>query len=428
MKRTLFNLVASAAVLGLSWLAPHSPFKVTLETPTPTPAARLEQPPATEVMVPTVEVATPEPSKHGELYFTLVGFDQNRRLVRLPGECVVGLNPCPAPEVLPTPFSLNDVFTNISRSIIWSRDGRLGAVVVHPEDELSRGRTKEELDQLMTQSPADLQTSDSSLYLFDAENDQWRELVRMERKFIYTPVWSADGQWLAFAVRRSMWAFHPLDPDDGIYVVRPDGSQLKQLAAMDASPLGWVGNSVAVIHTLQPYPAIGYAIELLDMDGRVTTLFNSSRKAYYALAPDGGSLLVTDAQGESDNSPQKSVELLALDGSVTHSFGVFNNMTASIYAADWSRDSSQIAFASLRRVYVAPRQGEPAQVYAADDSLVEPRISALQFSPDQQYLLMDVYDGLVKLVVVALDSGQAAELVWEGMNSDEQPAFFSWRP
>jgi len=452
MKRSIINLIASALLLGLGWLVPHSPLIITLETPTPTlaPVFAAESSPtplpaSTAIPTPTIApvfaaesspmplptstaIPTPARDPFGELYFTLVSFDRSPRLVRLPGACVVGHSDCPEPEWVQTPFDMKDVFTNVPKGLAWSRDGKFGVLVTHPEDELSRGRTKEELNQLKTQSPADFQVSTSTIYLFDAETGTWSELYHAERKFIYTPVWSADGQWLAFTVRSSVWAIHPLQAEDGVYVIHPDGSGLKQLAAVDATPLGWVGSSVAVQRTVSPYPAVDYAIEMLALDGQVTSLFASTRMAAYNLAPDGGALLVTDMQGENIGGPQKSVDLLALDGSITHPFGIYNNWTQSIWVTAWASDSSQIAFANLRRAYVAPRNGNPREVYLADDTYVEPSFWNMQFSPDQKSLLMDVYDGTPRLVVISLESGRSTVLTWKGMNSDEQPSNFSWRP
>jgi hypothetical protein len=426
MKRSLLTLIASALLLGMGWLVPHSPFSVALEMSTPTPARVFA--PASSPTPASTDIPAPPPDPFGELYFTLVSFSESSRLVRLPGACVAGQSDCPEPEQIRTPFDLKDVFTNVPKGLAWSRDGKFGVLVTHPEDELSRGRTLDELNQLKTQSPADFQVSTSTIYLFDAETDTWRDLYHAERKFIYTPVWSADGQWLAFAVRSSVWAIHPIQADDGIYVIHPDGSGLKQLAAVDATTLGWVGSRVIVQHTVDPYPAIDYAIEMLALDGQVTPLFASTRMAYYNLAPDGGALLVTDGQGERSGGPQKSVDLLALDGSITHSFGIYNNMTQSIWTTAWSSDSSQIAFANLRRAYVAPRNGDPREVYLADDTYVEPSFWNMQFSPDQKSLLMDVYDGMPRLVVVSLESGQSTVLTWKGMAPEEQATNFSWRP
>lgn len=435
MKRSVINLIASALLLGLGWLVPHSIFSVSLETPTPEPVASPLEPDSASPAEAT-PTSTPFPTQApvpardplGELYFTLVGFDQAPRLVRLPGSCVTGLEACPEAESVPMPFALKDAFSNAPGGLVWSRDGQYGLLVTHPEDELSRGRTREELELLKTQSPADFEISPSVIHLFDAASDNWREVYRAERKYIYTPVWSADGQWLAFAVRGSVWGFHPIQEDDGIYIIHLDGSGLQQLGNFDASILGWIGNSLAIRRNIQPYPALGYAIEMLTLDGQLKPLFESSRLAFYNLSPDGGALLASDAQGETGGSPQKGVNLLALDGSITHSFGLFNNLTASIWVSAWSNDGSQVAFANLRRVYVAPRDGEPREVYMADDTFVEPSFWQMEFSPDQKTLLLNVYDGIPKFVTVSLETGQAATLTWPGMKDDEQPVNFSWRP
>lgn len=444
MKRLFVNLSVSVLLLVLGVLVPHSIFQVTLEVPAPTSTAAFVEnhtapvipallQPLTSASVSPVDATpaalpVPERDPLGELYFTIQGYNQPARLVRLPGSCVVGLQACPAAETVTTPFAMKDVFTTVSRGIAWSRDGQFGVLVVHPEDELSRGRTAEELAQLETQSPADFDVATSTIYLFDAATDAWRAIYQAERKFVYTPVWSADGQWLAFMVRSSVWAFHQFQDDDGVYVIHPDGTGLQQLSSMDAIALGWIGNSIALQRNTVPYPAIDYAIEMLSLDGQVTSLFKSDRIAYYNLAPDGGALLVSDMHSPLFGSPQKAVDLLALDGSVVHSFGYFNNLSGSIWAISWSRDSSQVAFANLRRVYVARRDGEARQIFQADDTYVEPSIWNTEFSPDQEYLLLDVYDGIPKMVVVSLETGQATTLTWEKTLDGEQHSRFSWRP
>lgn len=127
--------------------------------------------------------------------------------------------------------------------------------------------------------------------------------------------------------------------------------------------------------------------------------------------------------------PQKAVDLLALDGSITHPFGVFNNRTSPISGSTWSSDGSLIAFASQRRAYVATRDGLPREVYAAADaSVADPSITNIEFSPDGKYLLLDVYDGLVKLVCVSLADGQTSTVQWLDKDEMQQPSDFSWRP
>jgi dipeptidyl aminopeptidase/acylaminoacyl peptidase len=478
MKRSLMSLIVSALLLGLGWLVPHSTFDVDLETPTPLPSATLasssSETVATNSNTPT-SMPTPieEHDPYGELYFTIIkpkeyappatpppGVDESvLRLARLPGSCVVGLVVCPAPEIVPTPFDMKDVLANDSDSgaLTWSPDGRYGMIVVHPPDDYTRGWTNEGWEQYKKSDLKDLQISPSTLYLFDAENDTWSEIYRADRKFFYSAYWSPDGQWIAFTVGSEMGFFHPSQADDGFYVVRADGSGLQQLGGLEGNReiLGWVGNSILLRRFLNPGSFLNrgspidfsHIVEKLNFDGQVTTLFESSRLVNYVLAPDGGSLLAADSVTREGGGPDKTINVLALDGSVIHSFGTVENFSSSIFPFVWSPDGSQVAFANLRRLYVAPRVSQldlPAdtfgippdtrEVYVADDTYTSPNYMDLQFSHDNKYLLIEVYEGFTHFVVVSLESGQSTPLaiphmdpfVWDDDYLGD-PSFFSWR-
>ena len=466
MKRSIFSLIASLFLLGLGWLLPHSVFNVSIETD-PTPASVLPadfpskslpaSTDAPEVSPVPTGIPTPEHDPYGELYFTVItskeyippaeppaGIDESTaRLARLPGSCVVGLIECPELETVQTPFNMKDVFRADGGGLIWSSDGRYGLLVTHPEDELSTGKTKDELAQLANQSPADFEISPSTLYLFDAQLNTWQEVYSAERKFFLTPTWSPDGQWIAFQVLSSIWAFHPSQSDDGIYLVHPDGSGLQQLSSVSASIHGWIGNSLLLQQRQGLYPAPQYTFELLALNGEIKPLFTSTRQAFYNLAPAGGVLLAVDALGEINNTPTKSVDVLALDGSVIQTFGSFSSYTSGIYPLAWSPDASLVAFANQRRVYIGARaaqsampgglsdfpvEGSVREVYIADDTYVEPSFWNFQFSNDNRYLLMHVYDGIPHFVAVALETGQAIPLEIKGLTSSEQAGSFSWRP
>jgi hypothetical protein len=467
MKRSLLNLLISVILLGLGWVVPHSLFSVTLETApasapvlvgepsvAPTPAA----PGAQTVSPDPTDIPAPMGDPYGEFYFTIVTpkeyyppaeppaeiiDESTHRLARLPGSCVVGLAECPAAETVETPFNMKDVYMTDGAGLVWSRDGRYGLLVTHPEDQLSAGKTKEELEKIRQQSPAEYEISPSTIYSFDAQSNTWQVVYRTGRKFIYSPAWSPDGQWIAFQVLSSVWAFHPAQADDGIYVVHPDGSDPHQLNSGSASIHGWIGNSLLLRRVKGLYPALDYTVEMLTLEGEIKPLFESSRMAIYALAPDGGALLAAAAQGETAGSPVKAVDVLALDGSVIQTFGTFSNHSASVYPLAWSRDAAQVAFANMRRVYVGTRAAQPAlpgggaglpadgtvrEVYAADDTYVEPSFWNFQFSSDNKYLVMDVYAGIPQFVTVSLETGKAIPLEIKGMESGEQASSFSWRP
>ena len=106
-----------------------------------------------------------------------------------------------------------------------------------------------------------------------------------------------------------------------------------------------------------------------------------------------------------------------------------------------------MAFANLRRLYVAPRVSQldlsgdtfgigpdAREVYLADDTYIPPSYMDIQFSHDSKYLLMQVYEGFTHFVVASLETGQSTPLaiphmdpfVWDD-NYLGDLSFFSWR-
>jgi len=469
MKKILYTLLSAGTLLVANLFASNGTFQVGVESPTPPPTPTLIQLPDMETTpvdgptpIPTLAPAEEAGDPYGELYFSVIVPDFASqpdpnipidkfitRLVRLPGSCVVGLIECPAPENVPTPFDMQNVLATDSDSgaLTWSPDGRYGVITVHPPDDLTKGWPVEEWEQFKTRRLEDLNISPSTLYLLDAENDTWRDLYHAERKVFYSSHWSPDGQWIAFTVASSMLTIHPFQADDGVYIVHPDGSGLQRLGGQGYI-LGWVGDSIIMRRFLDPASgSFEHVVEKLTFDGQVTKLFQSSRLANYALAPDGGSLLAADSTTRYGGSPHRAVDVLALDGSVIHSFGTFSNTSSSVYPFTWSPDGTQVAFANLRHLYVAPRVGQsnlPADtfgigpdtraVYLADDTFMTPHYTDLQFSRDNKHLLMLVYEGFTHFVVVSLETGQAAPLTIPHLdpfvvddNYLGDPMFFSWR-
>jgi hypothetical protein len=254
MKRILYTLLAAVSVLLGNYFFSNGTLEANVETPTPIPPSiEMGGTPENVAVLPAptsmpMPVETRDP--YGDLYFTIITpkeyyppetpppyIEATYRLARLPGSCVVGLTECPEAQTVQTPFDMKDVYANDSSGIVWSPDGRYGLLVTHPEDELSIGKTKEELEKIRKQSPSEFKVNPSTLHKFDAETGVWSEVHRAGRKFFSAPHWSPDGQWIAFGVTNSPWAFHPLDADDGVYIVHPDGSDVKQVSTVHANIL-----------------------------------------------------------------------------------------------------------------------------------------------------------------------------------------------
>jgi hypothetical protein len=440
MKRSFVNLIATVLLLGISWLVPHSVFSVKLETPGSAESASVPHtpsvdtstvPPAPTAETPTgqlpavTEAAGPQRDPLGELYFTVSGFEQPTHLARLPGSCVVGKIECPTAETVFTPFDVAEMVGGL----IWSPDGKTALALTHAPDDLNKGMTKEELEQLEKTSREDYRVLPSVLYLFDAETGEWSELYRLENKFITSPFWSRDGQWIAFQVRNSPWVMHPILGDDGIYVIHSDGTGAQQLNNKEAVILGWIGSSILYqsFENTRAFPN-PYQVEMLGLDGLVKMLFASERAAYYHLSPEGSIFVVADAHVENQATPLKAVDLLALDGNSIHSFGVYGNTYSSIWPVVWSPDGLQVAYCNLAKVYLAMRDGEPRQIFEAENPYGEPRVWNILFSPDSKYLLIEAYDGMPYATSISLEDGQENRLAWAGMDSDDQTHNLTWRP
>jgi Tol biopolymer transport system component len=89
------------------------------------------------------------------------------------------------------------------------------------------------------------------IYVVDVASDTERQITQgFSARF---PVWSPQGDWVAFVTKES-----------GLYIVRPDGSELQQLAdeaASDQSPTWSPDGEMAAFINLN------YEISIVDLDG-----------------------------------------------------------------------------------------------------------------------------------------------------------------
>jgi hypothetical protein len=282
------------------------------------------------------------------------------RLVRLPASCVIGASDCPEAEIIETPVGL----TSSLQPLIWSPT-RSEAAWSYPVNADARIWT---------------------LYLFDALDKSWREVVQMDR-YMDPPMWSRDGTWLAFRAQ---------DGNGGseVYAIRRDGSDLKKLTASDKLPAegrpyvmdSWLGENVVL---RSDKPGQTGTIYLMRVgDGFVKPLFDALlTKAPFLESPDGTLLAYVDYDY---NSQKQVVKIITPDGKTLHDLAVF--ASGSVMGLSWSPDGSQLAFIhqpdNTASIYVIDSDGRNLrQVYMSTTDV------HFVFAPDGKYLLVQTIDG-----------------------------------
>ncbi len=315
------------------------------------------------LLTPTAVVPTPSNSADplGQVYFFI--FDHNyghetTQLVRLPGSCVTGRSACPEPANIPTPVPFNFSLT----PLVWSPGGKLAALA-YP---VSNDKTV--------------------LSIFEPVGRSWTSLT--EFNFIDPPMWSPDGNWLAFREQDGQGG-------EDIYAIRRDGTGLTNLTASGKLPPesrpyaleGWVKDSVLL---LPARPGMEGRVYLLNpFNGDLKLLFETLLiKSQLVPSPDGENLAYYEY---SDNSPKLTLKLIDLAGTTLHELGVFQG--GSINPVIWSPDGARLAFGHVvnppenQDVYVVNRDGSGlSQVYRGN------AVSTLAFSPDGGSLLIQDND------------------------------------
>jgi WD40 repeat protein len=302
--------------------------------------------------------ASSAPDPLGEVYFFV--FDHNygnekTQLVRVPGSCAAGLNPCPEAEVISPPSGVNVSLT----SLAWAPDGEVAAFAYPVAPDGNR----------------------TGLFLFDPRTQAWQSIV--EFNFIDPPFWSPNGDWLAFRVQDG-------EGSDEIYAIRRDGSQLTNLSASENLPSGgspYVLNGWINTHVILYSRSTGTVYMLRPEDGSIKSLFDTplAKSDFVTPSPDGYFLAYVDV------SDQKTVlKLLTPDGNTSRDLTTFQN--ASIYPIVWSPDGAYLAFAkatsdltSGQDVYVIGSDGRNLQqIYHSRYA----SIWQIVFSPDGKHLLL----------------------------------------
>jgi Tol biopolymer transport system component len=339
-----------------------------------------------------------EPDPLGEVYF-FVGDRtypvRNIDLIRLPGSCVAGLSACPSPEKVDTPF---DLAFSLS-PLVWSPDTSLAALTY----------------------PISGDGGTSGLFVFNPADDSWAKIA--EFPFIDPPLWSPDGEWLAFRVQDGMGS-------EWLYAVQPDGSGLVNVSDFEGLPAeeapfvmdGWLGGNLLLRPMRLAQNGNAYRVRLND--GFVEPLFGTYlTKANFNVSPNGQWMAFVDYDYI---SPVQTLKLLKPGGTELRDLAVFPD--GSIQALTWSPDSNELAFIHMTDamgydVYVVNPDGSGLrQVYSPQDA------TTVQFSPDGAFLLVEGMDGTGQhLTVVNLSTLEARLLQAPDLRLDTDWMAASWR-
>ena len=264
----------------------------------------------------------------------------------------------------------------------------------------------------------------ATLFLFDPEKQDWQPLANFN--FIDPPVWSRDGNWLAFRVQDGFGS-------DDIYVVRRDGSDLTNMTDTDKLPSegrpyilsGWINDNIIL---RSGNPGVGGLVYLRRVgDGFTKPLFDTPwTKTDMVPSPDGSFLAYPDAV-----DAQTVLKLLSPDGNTFRDLAVFPS--SSIYPILWSPDGMQITFA---RLYSEPINGQEVFVIGRDGRDMKNvyqsafgSISSISYSPDGGYLLIQDDDATGRhIYTVDLSTLEAHLLQAPNLPLDWWWLAPSWRP
>ena len=201
----------------------------------------------------------------------------------------------------------------------------------------------------------------------------------------YSPIWSSDGQWIAFVSERRNITFLWQDHDAEIVLIRPDGSGLLKLTDNDSddesiswSPDGhWLGFRSTSIESLGVWDL--YRMRPDGSDVQRLTVIQDIRD--YAWSPDGKSIAVV--------AESSKIYLINLGNGSQHQIVSMD----SISSVSWSPDGEWLAFISgnpfvpdSSKIYRVKPDGSQLSEIATKKRIS----SSFIWSPDSEY---GVYSG-----------------------------------
>jgi Tol biopolymer transport system component len=241
--------------------------------------------------------------------------------------------------------------------------------------------------------------------------------------------WSANGKWIAFTMADTSES----ENADTLNIIRPDGSDREMIFSPASPQFAWAGEKLLLRSLEDPAEFANPKVVIRSIDPEskdAQILFAPEQFGVMFVSPDGTTIAYTDQHNPTDPSPTKEIRLLDLSGNLIQSLGVYPNQFTGIFPVTWSPDGSLIAYNNFDNMHVAEIKPNPSpiSVYQADASYVQPRIWSAVFSPQNTYLLMDVWDGINKLVAVSVDGQEQNVVAWLGQTLLEEFYFPSWRP
>ncbi|MEN8260854.1 MAG: hypothetical protein ABFS02_09755, partial [Pseudomonadota bacterium] len=141
--------------------------------------------------------------------------------------------------------------------------------------------------------------------------------------------WSPDGSWIAFVSNRG-------DPDNDIYLVRPDGSDLRRLTSTPEPELypDWSPDSQRLV--FQRNDVDGSHLEMITVDGNETRLTSlQGRDQEPAWSPDGSMITFTRFLFPVTGDIRRELFLLDVDsGEVRRILTGFRGLSEPAWAPD----------------------------------------------------------------------------------------------
>ncbi len=164
------------------------------------------------------------------------------------------------------------------------------------------------------------------------------------------PLWSPDGQYIAFVSLRSQGT--------GLYLGKLDGKGVRLVASGDVDSLDWSPNGQRIVFSasIAGAPQV-YSVSILGTGMRRLTQLDNSTNGEVDWSPDGRSILYT-----SDRAGKTDIYTMSVSGGAVRRL---TNDDATEMDLSWSPDGKHILFVSDREsndnIYIMDTDGKNQQ-------------------------------------------------------------------